>query len=56
MANCKTCKKILHEDADFCPSCRDPDPIEEKKFTVSNFIWLVIAIMFGFLLSSIFNG
>lgn len=29
MPNCRTCNKLLHEEADFCPSCRDPDPIQK---------------------------
>jgi len=44
MPNCKTCKHMLHEDADHCPNCLDPDPIipEDKPDSSDVMAWVII--------------
>ena len=54
MPNCKTCNKLLHKDADFCPSCRDPNPFTRDTDYASIFIVLGGLAAFGLFMYLIF--
>lgn len=47
MPTCKTCKHILHEDADHCPNCLDPDPIipEDKPDSSDLILWIIVIVL-----------
>lgn len=54
MPNCKTCNKLLHKDADFCPSCRDPNPFTQDTDFKSIFILVAGLAVLGLLIYLLF--
>ena len=42
---CRTCDKLLHKAAKFCPNCRDPEPFGDKEDEEGGFIDLIAKIL-----------